>query len=127
VFSHADEQPARRRYTTDNWNGYFAARQRVLDGLQRTAYAIPWCCRETSIPSSRGISRATRTARQPAAGHRDCRHVRVIRWPATAAARRLAARESDLLLAEGRYRGHVALRLSPAASAGQPDGAGEPG
>jgi alkaline phosphatase D len=42
VFTHLDEQPGEGRlYWSDAWNGYPAARQRLLDSLRRTESANP--------------------------------------------------------------------------------------
>lgn len=42
VFTHLDEEPGEGRlYWSDAWNGYPAARQRLLDSLQRTGSANP--------------------------------------------------------------------------------------
>ena len=68
VLAWMDEQPgAGRMYTTDNWNGYFAARQRrARHAAAAAACAIPWCCHwATSTRVHRGAtSRTTRRARQ---------------------------------------------------------------
>jgi alkaline phosphatase D len=115
VFSHLDEQPGEgRRYTTDNWNGYFAARQRLLDGLQRHRVRNPVVLSgdihafiagnvraKPELPDSPPLATEIITTSVSSDGRPQ---QQLDDW----------ARENpDLLLADGRHRGHVSLRLSP--------------
>jgi alkaline phosphatase D len=115
VFSHLDEQPGEgRRYTTDNWNGYFAARQRLLDGLQRHRVRNPVVLSgdihafiagnvraNPELPDSPPLATEIITTSVSSDGRPQ---QQLDDW----------ARENpDLLLADGRHRGHVSLRLSP--------------
>ncbi|MBK7116834.1 MAG: alkaline phosphatase D family protein [Proteobacteria bacterium] len=115
VFSHADEQPGEgRRYTTDNWNGYFAARQRVLDGLQRHGVRNPVVLSGDIHSFIAGHIRA-----RPEQPDSPLLATEIVATSVSSDGRPPQQlddwlRENpDLLLAEGRYRGHVALRLSP--------------
>lgn len=115
VFSHLDELAGEgRRYNTDNWNGYFAARQRVLDGLARHRVANPVVLAgdihsfiagtvraRPELPDSLPLATEIVTTSVSSDGRPQ---PQLEEW----------LRENpDLLLAEGRYRGHVALRISP--------------
>jgi alkaline phosphatase D len=115
VFSHVDEQPGEgRRHTTDNWNGYFAARQRVLDALQRHRVGNPVVLSGDIHSFIAGNVRA-----RPERPDSPLLATEIVATSVSSDGRPQQqlddwTRENpDLLLAEGRYRGHVALRLSP--------------
>ncbi|HMA11563.1 MAG TPA: alkaline phosphatase D family protein, partial [Steroidobacteraceae bacterium] len=115
VFSPVDEQPGEgRRYATDNWNGYPAARQRVLDALQRHRVRNPVVLSGDIHAFIAGYLRA-----QPGRPDSAPLATEIVATSVSSDARPQQQfddwlRENpDLLLAEGRYRGHVSLRLSP--------------
>ena len=115
VFSSVDEEPGEaQRFSTDNWNGYPVARQRVLDSLQRyrvqnpvvlsgdihafvagNVRAIPERPDSAFLATEIAATSITSDARPPQ---------QFEEW---------LAGNPDLLVAEGRWRGYVALRLSP--------------
>jgi alkaline phosphatase D len=115
VFSHLDELAGEgRRYTTDNWNGYFAARQRVLDGLQRHRVKNPVVLSGDIHAFIAGNVRA-----RPDQPDSPLLAAEIVATSISSDGRPQEQLEEglrenpDLLLAEGRYRGHVSLRLSP--------------
>jgi alkaline phosphatase D len=115
VFSHLDEQPGEgRRYTTDNWNGYFAARQRVLDGLQRHRVGNPVVLSGDIHSFIAGNIRA-----RPEQPDSSLLATEIVATSVSSDGRPQQQLDDwvranpDLLLADGRYRGHVSLRLSP--------------
>lgn len=115
VFSHLDEQPGEgRRYTTDNWNGYFAARQRVLEALQRHRVANPVVLSGDIHSFIAGNVRA-----RPERPDSPLLATEIVATSVSSDGRpqpqldEWTRENPDLLLAEGRYRGHVALRLTP--------------
>lgn len=115
VFSHVDEQAgAGRRYTTDNWNGYFAARQRVLDGLQRHQVRNPVVLSGDIHSFIAGTVRA-----RPDLPDSPPLASEIVATSVSSDGRPQQQlddwiRENpDLLLADSRHRGHVALRLGP--------------
>jgi alkaline phosphatase D len=117
VFSQMDEQPGEgRRYTTDNWNGYAAARQRVLDGLVRHRVGNPVVL-SGDIHSFIAGNIRTRPDQPDSA----LLATEIVATSVSSDGRpqqqldEWIGENPDLLLAEGRYRGHVALRLTPRA------------
>jgi alkaline phosphatase D len=115
VFSHVDEQVGEgHRYTTDNWNGYPAARRRVLDALQHRRAQNPVifsgdihafiAANVGAVPENPDsaplateiVSTSISSDSRPQQQFED--------W---------LKENPNLVLAEGRYRGYVALRLSP--------------
>lgn len=115
VFSHLDEQSGEgHRHTTDNWNGYFAARQRVLDGLARHRVANPVVLSGDIHSFIAGTVRA-----RPDQLDSPGLATEIVTTSVSSDGRpqpqldEWLRENPDLLLAEGRYRGHVALRISP--------------
>ena len=115
VFSHLDEQAGEgRRYTTDNWNGYFAARQRVLEGLQRNRVNNPVVLSGDIHSFIAGNIRS-----RPDQPDSPLLATEIVATSISSDGRpqqqldEWIRENPDLLLAEGRYRGHVALRISP--------------
>lgn len=115
VFSHLDEQPGEGRiYTTDNWNGYPAARQRVLDALVRHRVGNPVVLSGDIHSFIAGNVRA-----RPEQPDSPLLATEIVSTSVSSDGRPQPQlddwiRENpDLLLAEGRYRGHVALRITP--------------
>jgi alkaline phosphatase D len=115
VFSHVNEQSGEgRRYSTDNWNGYPAARRRVLGSLQRhharnpvifsgdihafiagNIGAVP--DQPDSAPLATEIVATSISSDAPPQRQFED-------W---------LKKNPNLLLAESSYRGYAALRLSP--------------
>jgi alkaline phosphatase D len=115
VFAHMDEQVGEgRRYTTDNWNGYFAARQRVLDSLGRHRVDNPVVLSGDIHAFIAGNIRA-----RPEQPDSPLLATEIVATSVSSDGRPQQQLDDwtqenpDLLLAEGRYRGYVALRLSP--------------
>jgi alkaline phosphatase D len=115
VFSQVDEQiGAGHRYATDNWNGYPAARRRVLDALQRRRVKNPvifsgdihaFIAANIGTVPDQPDSMPLATEIVSASISSDARPQQQFEdW---------LKENPNLLLAEGRYRGYVALRLSP--------------
>jgi alkaline phosphatase D len=115
VFSHVDEQVGEgRRYTTDNWNGYPAARRRVLEALQTRRASNPvifsgdihaFIAGNIGVAPDRPDSAPLATEIVSTSISSDSRPQQQFdEW---------LKENPNLLLAEGRYRGYVALRLSP--------------
>jgi len=115
VFSQVDEQPGEgHRYSTDNWNGYPAARRRLLDALQRRHARNPvifsgdihaFIAANVGIAAEQPDSTPLATEIVSASISSDARPQQQFdAW---------LQENPNLLLAEGRYRGYVALRLSP--------------
>lgn len=115
VFSHLDEQPGEGRlYTSDNWNGYPAARQRVLDALARHRVANPVVLSGDIHSFIAGNVRA-----RPEQSDSPLLATEIVSTSVSSDGRPQPQlddwkRENpDLLLAEGRYRGYLALRITP--------------
>jgi alkaline phosphatase D len=115
VFSHVDEQEGQgRRYTTDNWNGYPAARRRVLDSLKKSHARNP-------VIFSGDIHAfiAGNVGAVPEQPDSDPLATEIVATSISSDGRPPQQLDGwlkenpNLLLAEGRYRGYVALRLSP--------------
>ena len=115
LFSHVDEQVGEgRRYATDNWNGYPAARRRVLDALQRRRASNPvifsgdihaFIAGDIGVAPDRPDSTPLATEIVSASISSDSRPQQQFDdW---------LKENPNLLLADGRYRGHVMVRLSP--------------
>jgi alkaline phosphatase D len=114
VFSHLDELAGEgRRYTTDNWNGYFAARQRVLDGLRRNRVANPVVLSGDIHTFIAGNIRA-----RPDQPDSAPLATEIVATSVSSDGRPPEQTEdwlrenTDLRVADSRYRGHVALRMS---------------
>lgn len=115
VFSHLDEQPGDGHlYWSDAWNGYPAARQRLLDSLQRTRTSNPVVLsgdmhaflvgNVNAIPEQLD-SPVVATEFLAASLSSDAREQSLLDgW---------RAGNPNLQLVEGRHRGYVSLRLSP--------------
>jgi alkaline phosphatase D len=114
VFSQLDELAGEgRRYTTDNWNGYFAARQRVLDGLQRHRVANPVVLSGDIHSFIAGNIRA-----RPDQPDSAPLATEIVATSVSSDGRPQQQIEDwlrenpDLRVADSRFRGHVALRLT---------------
>jgi alkaline phosphatase D len=114
VFSQLDELAGEgRRYTTDNWNGYFAARQRVLEGLQRHRVANPVVLSGDIHSFIAGNIRA-----RPDQPDSAPLATEIVATSVSSDGRPQQQIEDwlrenpDLRVADSRFRGHVALRLT---------------
>ena len=115
VFSHVDEQAGEgRRFNTDNWNGYPSARQRMLDALQSHRTSNPvilsgdihaFIAADIGAVAEQPDSAPLATEIVATSISSDGRPPRQFDgW---------LSENPNVLLAEGRYRGYAALRLSP--------------
>ena len=114
VFSKVDEQPgAEQRYTTDNWNGYPEARQRVLDALQKHRVRNPVVLSGDIHAFVAGNVRARPERPDSALLATEIAATSVSSDPRPPQQfEEWLAENPDLLLAEGRWRGYAMLRLS---------------
>lgn len=115
VFSRVDEEPGEHRnYATDNWNGYPVARQRVLESLQRHHVKNPVVLSGDIHAFVAGNVRARPEQADSALLATEIAATSISSDPRPPKQfEDWLAENPDLLVAEGRWRGYVALRLSP--------------
>jgi alkaline phosphatase D len=114
MFSKVDEHPGEgRRYSTDNWNGYPMARQRVLDALQKHGVRNPVVLSGDIHAFVAGNVRAIPEQPDSALLATEIAATSVSSDPRPPQQfEEWMAENPDLLLAEGRWRGYALLRLS---------------